>query len=123
MKKPDIEPGAEHPIVIRPLGKHIIVRYSSYIIADSDRALLLDEKGHPAVIYVPRTDVRMEYFDRTQKLTHCPYKGDAVHFTLHAGQARAENAAWSYEEPTTAVPQIKDHLAFYPKVAHMEVQA
>lgn len=30
------------------------------------------------------------------------------------GPTRSEKAVWSYEEPNTAVAQIRSHLVFYP---------
>jgi uncharacterized protein (DUF427 family) len=50
----------------------------------------------------------------TNHHTHCPYKGDASYFTIHAGGRVAENAVWSYEQPFPAMAEIKDYLAFYP---------
>ncbi len=54
---------------------------------------------------------------RSDKVTWCPYKGEAAHyhFTLPNGRV-LENAAWSYEDPLPAVAAIKDRLAFYPVV-------
>jgi uncharacterized protein (DUF427 family) len=83
-------------------------------VADTTAALELREASYPAVFYVPRSDADMTLLERTEHATYCPYKGDASYFTIRAGEAAAENAVWSYEQPHDAVAGIRDHLAFYP---------
>jgi uncharacterized protein (DUF427 family) len=87
--------------------------FSHHVIADTDDALILHEARLPPVVYFPRTDAGMEYMGRTERSTHCPYKGDASYYTLTMDGQIAENVAWSYEHPLDAVSQIKGHIAFY----------
>jgi uncharacterized protein (DUF427 family) len=47
-------------------------------------------------------------------VTHCPYKGDAVYWSIRSGPRTVENAVWSYEAPYDDVAPIKGFLAFYP---------
>ena len=108
------EPGPDHPITITPNPHRIRVMLGGFIVAETTRALTLQEARLPPVLYIPRADVRMDLLDATQHRTHCPYKGDAVHFTVSGGGLVRENAAWSYEEPFPAVAAIKEYLAFYP---------
>jgi uncharacterized protein (DUF427 family) len=107
-------PGPDHPIAIAPLGRHVTVRFAGAAIGESDGALSLKEANYPEVVYVPRGDLAMDRFSRTDKSTHCPYKGDATYFTVAANGQRAENVAWSYEAPFPAMAEIRDCLAFYP---------
>jgi len=51
---------------------------------------------------------------RTERQTHCPYKGDASYYSIARDSQIAENAVWSYEDPFPAMQQIKGALAFYP---------
>jgi uncharacterized protein (DUF427 family) len=83
------------------------------MIADTKDALSLRESTYPAVFYVPRKDVDMQLLQRTDKSTHCPYKGDASYYSIPMGGERLINAIWTYEQPFDAVAAIKDHLAFY----------
>ena len=108
------EPGPDHPITITPNPHRIRVMLGGFIVAETTQALTLQEARLPPVLYIPRGDVRMDLLDATQHRTHCPYKGDAVHFTVSGGGLVRENAAWSYEEPASSVAAIKEHLAFYP---------
>jgi uncharacterized protein (DUF427 family) len=107
------EPGPDHPITITPAGKRVRVRFAGKIVADSTKALRLEEKGHPPQLYIPRADADLGALTRTDRRTHCPYKGDASYFSLAAGGRNAENAAWTYEQPFPAVAAIRDHLCFY----------
>ena len=116
-------PGPDHPITITPAAGRVVVRYKGEVVADTHAALELREASYPAVLYIPRGDAKMAHYAKTAHSTHCPYKGDASYFTLVAGDARAENAVWSYETPYPAMAEIKDHLAFYPQHVAIERSA
>jgi len=62
----------------------------------------------------PREDVEMAFFSRTDRVTYCPYKGDAHYYTILMDGRFAENAVWTYEEPYPAMETIRGRLAFYP---------
>lgn len=83
------------------------------VIAATRDALTLREATLPAVQYIPRKDVDMSLLERTDHVTHCPYKGDCAYYSIPVGGERSVSAAWSYEAPYAAVAEIKDHLAFY----------
>jgi uncharacterized protein (DUF427 family) len=107
-------PGADHPITVTPTKGRVQVKYGGQVIADSTRAVTLQEASYPPVQYIPREDAKMAFFEATTRTTHCPYKGDASYFSLKAGDKRADNAVWSYVEPYPSVAGIAGHLAFYP---------
>ena len=104
----------DHPITIAPAKGRTKVSWKGAVIADSDKALDLQEAGHPAVKYIPRADADMRLLERTDHTSHCPYKGDASYFSIVVDGKNSENAVWSYENPLPGVAAIKGHLAFYP---------
>ena len=108
-------PGPDHPITIAPANARVRITFGDKVIADTTRALMLSEAGYAPVFYVPREDADISLFTPTEHKTHCPYKGDATHFSVDVAGRRAENAAWSYQQPYPAVGEIAGHLAFYPK--------
>ena len=102
-------------ITIEPARSTIVVRTADAVIAESRNALVLREEGHPPVYYLPRTDIAMEFLDRSDKITHCPHKGDATHYHIVGVGGAIENVAWSYEAPKPSAEAIAGYLAFYPE--------
>ena len=100
-------------ITIAPHPGRVVVRVAGHVVADTRAALVLREGASWPVAYIPRQDVDMAQLQRTERVTHCPFKGDCSYFSIPAGGERAVNAVWSYEAPFDAVAAIKDHLAFY----------
>ena len=107
-------PGPDHPITITPAKERVRVSFNGKVVADSARALVLQESTYKPVFYIPREDAQMSLFARTTNATHCPYKGDASYYSIKVDGREAENAIWSYETPFTAMQEIAGHLAFYP---------
>lgn len=111
MKTPDVS----HPISIAPALHRVRITHRGRVIADTRRALALQEASYPVVHYIPRDDVDMALLSRTDHVTRCPYKGDACYFSVASEGNLSINAVWSYETPYPAVLQIAGHLAFYPQ--------
>lgn len=105
-------PGPDHPITVTQDGAHVVVRAGGRVIADTRRALVLQEASYPPVHYIPREDADMRLLERTDHTSYCPYKGEASYYSVRGGTA---NAVWSYEAPYDPVAEIRDHLAFYPE--------
>lgn len=108
-----LKPGPDHPITIEPARKRWRALYAGHVIADTGDAMILREANLPPVVYFPREDVAMEYMARTDRQTHCPYKGDAAYYTLTMDGLIAENAVWTYEHPFPGMEAIEGRLAFY----------
>jgi uncharacterized protein (DUF427 family) len=100
-------------LYLEPTPKRIRVMLGGETIADSRRAVLLQESGLQPVYYFPPTDVRLDLFESTDKHTHCPKKGDASYYTIRVGDRVVENGAWYYPEPLDGAPPIDDLIAFY----------
>ena len=113
-------PGPDHPIAITPNPKRVRVSAGGVVIAETTNALTLKEASYPAVQYVPRADANMALLSRSERTTHCPYKGEANYFSVAAGGKALENSAWTYETPFPAMAEISGHLAFYPDKVTIE---
>ena len=92
-------PGPDHPITITANPRRVRVSVGGVVIADTTHALTLKEASYPAVQYVPRGDANMALLARTERTTHCPYKGDANYFSINANGKSIENSIWTYETP------------------------
>src|SRR6202045_2002980 len=99
-------PGPDHPTAITLTPKRVRVLADGVVIADTTHALTLKEASYPAVQYVPRSDAKMELLKKTERVTHCPYKGDASYFSITADGKTIENAIWTYETPFPAMAEI-----------------
>ena len=80
-------PGPDHPITISPAEGKVRVTVAGRIVAESTRALRLEEKGYPPVYYLPRNDADMSLLVRTTHYTYCPYKGDCTYYSIPIGGA------------------------------------
>jgi uncharacterized protein (DUF427 family) len=88
-------PGA-HRITTRPSTRHVRVEAGGQVLAESDRAVELDEVGLPTRYYLPREDVRVELLTPSATTSHCPFKGDPTYFSAPG----VKDAFWVYEAPS-----------------------
>ena len=103
----------DYAVQILPCSGSVRVSFADTVIAESKRALLVRETKHADVFYIPREDVLMDLFERTQHSTYCPFKGHASYWTLSVNGAVSENIVWSYEDPYPEVIDLKDYMSFY----------
>jgi len=85
-----------HRIATRPYEGRVRVERDGTLLAESDRAVRLDETGAPPRYYLPREDVRLDVLVRSATTSHCPFKGDATYWSA----PDAEDAFWVYEAPS-----------------------
>jgi uncharacterized protein (DUF427 family) len=111
--KPRRTPGPDHPITIAATGQHVTVRAGGQIVAETDRALTLQEANYPPVQYIPIADVEPSVLTPTDRETYCPYKGDASYYTVTTSDGELDNVIWTYREPFDPVGEIAGHVAFY----------
>ncbi|KUH94349.1 DUF427 domain-containing protein [Mycobacterium sp. IS-3022] len=120
--RPVLKPSPTHPITVEPTGRHVTVRVAGEVVAESDRAVTLQESTYPAVYYIPRDDVVVDRLRPSDTETYCPFKGDAGYYhVVTEGGTTVEDAVWTYEKPYPAVAPIAGHVAFYPDKADVIV--
>src|ERR1051325_2391202 len=100
-------PGPDHPITITPSRERVRVSFNGKVVADTRRALVLQEASYKPVFYIPREDAQMALFSKTTNATHCAYKGGASYYTINVDGRSSENAIWSYETPYPAMKEIE----------------
>src|ERR1700738_1649122 len=116
MKERQIKlPAPDHPISIQRNPARVVVSAAGRVVADTRNALTLREAAYPPVQYVPAEDVDFSQLERTDYVTYCPYKGDCSYYSVCAGGKKSVNAVWTYENPFSAVDQIKGRVACYPE--------
>ena len=85
-----------HRITTRPSTRHVRIESAGRVLAESDRAVELDETGLPTRYYLPREDVRTELLTPSPTVSHCPFKGDATYLSAPG----VDDAFWVYETPS-----------------------
>lgn len=94
--------------------RHIQVRFHGQTIVDTHRAKRVLETSHPPVYYIPPEDILPGILTVTPRRSVCEWKGAATYYTVSLGDAVAENAAWTYLDPTPPFAPIRGYVAFYP---------
>ena len=81
------------------------------VVAESDETIVV-EGNH----YFPPASVQQDLFAETEHHTMCGWKGKASYYDLTVDGETLTNVAWFYPEPLDGASEIKDYVAFYPKV-------
>jgi uncharacterized protein (DUF427 family) len=113
----------EERISLRPADGRVQVRIGEVVLAESDRATLLSERGFPPRWYFPRADVRLDLLRRTTTTTVCPFKGRATYWSYAPAGPVGADVAWSYENPVTAMAAIEDLVCFYAERTTISVDS
>ena len=103
----------EHRVDVEARRVRVRIEFAGETIADSTRCLQVRESQHAEVVYFPREDVAMQWLEKSEHSTFCPFKGTASYWTLRVGDRVAENAIWSYPEPYDQVAELRACMAFY----------
>ena len=94
-------------------SRHVVVSVDGMLVADSKRPTLLFETSLRRRIYVPLTDVRMALLVPSTSRTQCPYKGEAVYWSVQAGKTLHADLVWSYPAPILEAAPIAGLACFY----------
>ncbi len=101
-------------LYLEPTPKRVRVVVGDETVADSRAAFMLHESGHQPIYYFPPRDVRSDLLEPSDRVTHCPKKGDASYWTIRAGESVVEAGAWYYPEILPGAPDaLKGLVAFY----------
>jgi uncharacterized protein (DUF427 family) len=111
-----------HKITIGPADVHITVSVGGEKLAESDRAVRLEETGLPARYYLPSEDVRTEFLTPTAHQTTCPFKGQASYWSVRVGDDVHENLVWSYETPIPEAAGIAGLMCFYNDRVELSIE-
>jgi uncharacterized protein (DUF427 family) len=100
-----------HRITTRASTRRVRVEAGGEVLAESARAVELDEARLPTRWYLPREDVRTDLLTPSPTTSHCPFKGDATYLSAPG----VEDAFWVYEDPSeTDARPIAGLLAPWP---------
>ncbi len=78
------------------------------VLAESDDIVMVEGNA-----YFPPDAVRREYLFRSDKTTHCGWKGEASYYTLRVDGVENVDAAWYYSDPKPKAANIENYVAFW----------
>lgn len=108
-------------IDIAASSAHVRVSLAGVTVAESRRPTLLFETGLATRYYLPKLDMRQELLVPSDRVTCCPYKGEARYYSLRLGETLLEDLIWYYRYPTIESVQIAGLLCFYQERIAVEV--
>jgi uncharacterized protein (DUF427 family) len=110
-----------HRIDVLQSDRDVRISLDGELLAESRRALGLFESNLPVRWYLPREDVVAE-LEPSEKITHCPYKGQAsYHSVRHSDGQLGEDLVWYYPEPLMDAYRIKGLVCFFNERVDLEL--
>ena len=97
-------------------AREVTVRVGAHEIARSRRSVRLLETASAPTVYVPRDDIRMEFFEMEAGTSRCEWKGQAHYWSVIVPGRRVNAAAWSYANPLPHYERIRGNYAIYPSL-------
>lgn len=105
--------GPEHRLFWHRFPRRIRALLGDQVVVDSTRANLLHESNLLPQLYFPRSDIRIDLLETSRRRTHCVFKGDAAYESVRVGEQFAENAVWTYPNPTISTAWLTGHSAIH----------
>ena len=105
--------GPQHRILFQAHPRRMRAEIGGRVVLDTVGGHLLHESNLPPRLYVPLDDFDRDLLERTDHTSHCPFKGDAVYYTIRAGDQVRENAVWAYPEPNPDATWLAPFASLY----------
>lgn len=109
------------PPKLDPDEREILVIFANKIIARTTKSIRVLETANPPTFYIPPDDVNIKYLKKTNGVSKCEWKGEAIYWNIVVEDEVAEHAAWSYPQPNSDFKKIKSYFCFYPSKLHCYV--
>ncbi|KJA19748.1 hypothetical protein HYPSUDRAFT_44029 [Hypholoma sublateritium FD-334 SS-4] len=95
-------------------SRHVRIEVNGIEIANTRAPRLLFETNLPMRIYMPKTDCRMDLWERSTTATGCPYKGVANYYNVVLSSGEIfQDVVWWYPTTTTEASAIRGFVAFF----------
>jgi uncharacterized protein (DUF427 family) len=103
-------------------SRRVRVLLDDVVLADATTAVALYETSIQPRFYLAPEAIRMDVLERSDTITHCPYKGAANHWSARVDDRVVEDVAWSYLDPLREGERIRGLLCFYDEKVTVEVE-
>ena len=101
-----------HRIDCLSTHRHLVVALGERILVDTTDTIALYETGLEPRLYVHPQHVTTARMVTSERITFCPYKGQATYWSAEVDDALVADVAWSYEDPSPESSAIKGMLSF-----------
>lgn len=101
-------------IKLQQHSRRVSVRLDDVLVADTDQAVQLTEKGYPDRQYLPRDALVAGTLQPSDTRTLCPFKGQASYYHFLLADRVLQDAVWVYEEPVQSMAAIAGRIVFDP---------
>jgi len=98
---------------VLPSTRHIQVKISDTLVAETNAPTLLFETLLPTRYYMPKTAFKWEYIEESNTITKCPYKGEANYYSVNINGKKHEDVIWWYKYPASESLGIIGLASFY----------
>ena len=118
---PGLKKRPSHTLRIDRHVRPVVIRFNGKVVAETRKAISLQEADYNPVAYIPIQDVKGEYLTPSDHVTNCPYKGDAQYWNVEVDGRIAKNAVWRYALPYDEVAELRNYVSFYPGKVDVEI--
>jgi uncharacterized protein (DUF427 family) len=121
------EPVHTHPrdpytrVDVLASSRRVRISVEGLLVAQSSSPRILFETRLPPRYYLPAPDVRMDLLVASPKVTSCPYKGRATHWSLPTSTGMRDDLAWTYDSPSQEVAKVAGLVCFYDERVDVEL--
>lgn len=103
--------GPERLLFFGDFPRRVRAVFGDQTVVDTRRGRLLHETNLLPVLYVPEADFDLRLLHESGHTTHCPFKGDASYWSLHAAGRTAVDAVWAYPAPLSEASWLRGYRA------------
>ena len=101
------------PPIAERVDLRIRVVHGGVTIVDAPHVMRVLETSQAPAFYVASDFVDQRYLVEVPRRSMCEWKGSATYSDVVVGGRRAQEASWTYRDPTPRFEAIRDHWAFY----------
>ena len=90
------------------------IRAGGAVLGETTIAMKLIEGNNRPILYFPKKDLAMAFFERTDQETTCPHKGTSGFYSIVTKSQNLENIAWEFISPNLVVMDLLSFITFVP---------
>ncbi len=99
-------------LYVERTSRRVRVIFADEVIADSTDVRLLHPPGRTPTYLFPRRDVHIGWFEPSERRRFDPGMGEGTYWNVSVGNRTAEQATYSFEDPSSSASQIAGLIAF-----------